>query len=95
MFERKYARMYLGDLDSRDAVALRKQIARGAREAFEEQYWDVMERTVQARPTEARLGGDPSISNKVRAYLAVRYYKSGEWEDRIEVRRILTLGCRI
>jgi nuclear pore complex protein Nup93 len=64
---------------------LRQQIAKGSREALEEQYWDVLERTVQARPSEARLGGDPSISNKVRAFLLVRYYRSGEWEDKIEV----------
>lgn len=85
MFERKYARTYLGDPESRDAVALRKQIARGAREALEEQYWDMLERTVQSRPTEARLGGDPSVHNKVRAFLAVRFYRNGEWEDRIEL----------
>jgi hypothetical protein len=66
---------------------LRRQIARGAREALEEQYWDIVERTVQARPVEARLGGDPSIANKVRAFLLVRYYRNGEWEDRIEVCR--------
>ncbi|EKM83342.1 hypothetical protein AGABI1DRAFT_103578 [Agaricus bisporus var. burnettii JB137-S8] len=85
VFERKYARTYLGDPESRDAVALRKQIARGAREALEEQYWDMLERTVQSRPTEARLGGDPSVHNKVRAFLAVRFYRNGEWEDRIEL----------
>jgi nuclear pore complex protein Nup93 len=85
VFERKYSKAYLGNPESRDAVALRRQIAKGAREALEDQYWDVMQRTVQARPMEARLGGDPSISNKVRAFLFVRYYKNGEWEDRIEV----------
>ncbi|KAF8060888.1 Nup93/Nic96-domain-containing protein [Lyophyllum atratum] len=85
LFERKYARVYLGDPESRDAAALRRQIAKGAREALEEQYWDVLERTIQARPTEARLGGDPSVSNKVRAFLFVRYYRNGEWEDRIEL----------
>lgn len=85
MFERKHARTYLGDPESRDAVSLRKQIARGAREALEEQYWDVLERTVQSRPTEARLGGDPSVHNKVRAFLAVRFYRNGEWQDRIEL----------
>jgi nuclear pore complex protein Nup93 len=84
LFERKYARVYFGDQESRDAVALRQQIAKGAQEALEEQYWDVLERTVQARPNEARLGGDPSVANKVRAFLFVRYYKNGEWEDRIE-----------
>ena len=85
LFERKYARVYLGDPESREAAALRRQITKGAREALEEQYWDVLERTLQARPTEARLGGDPSISNKVRAFLLVRYYRNGEWEGRIEV----------
>ncbi|KAG6840177.1 hypothetical protein C0991_008407 [Blastosporella zonata] len=85
LFERKYARAYLGDASSRDASALRRQIAKGAREALEEQYWDVMERTIQARPTEARLGGDPSVANKVRAFLFLRYYHNGEWEDRIEL----------
>lgn len=85
LFERKYARVFLGDQESREASALRRQIATGAREALEEQYWDILERTVQARPAEARLGGDPSIANKVRAFLFVRYYKNGEWEDRIEV----------
>jgi nuclear pore complex protein Nup93 len=91
IFERKYSKAYLGNPKSRDAAALRRQIAKGAREALEDQYWDVMERTVQARPMEARLGGDPSIANKVRAFLFVRYYKSGEWEDRIEV--CLVLFC--
>lgn len=86
IFERKYAKAYLGNPDSRDATALRRQIAKGAREALEEQYWEIMDRTIQARPMEARLGGDPSIANKVRAFLLVRYYRNGEWEDRIEVR---------
>ncbi|KAI0056773.1 nucleoporin-interacting protein NIC96 [Artomyces pyxidatus] len=85
IFERKYARAYLGDPSSRDAVDLRRQIARGAREAFEEQYFDVIERTIQARPFEAKLGGDPSVANKVRAFLLVRYYRNGEWQDRIEL----------
>ncbi|TFK47932.1 nucleoporin-interacting protein NIC96 [Heliocybe sulcata] len=85
LFERKYARVYLGEGDSRESVGLRKQIARGAMQALEEQYWDVIEKTVQARPMEARLGGDPSITNRVRAFLLVRYYRGGEWQERIEL----------
>lgn len=85
LFERKYARVYLGDPEAPEAVGLRKQIARGAREALEEQYWDVLDRTLQARPIEAKLGGDPSISNKVRAFVLVRHHRNGDWEDRIEV----------
>jgi nuclear pore complex protein Nup93 len=84
LFERKYTRVYFEDQESHDAVALRQQIAKGAQEALEEQYWDVLERTVQEHPNEARLRGDPSVANKVRAFLFVRYYKNGEWEDWIE-----------
>jgi hypothetical protein len=73
---------------STEAVELRKQIATGARAALEEQYLDILERTVQARPLEACLGGDPGISNRVRAFLLVRYYRGGGWQDRIEVGRL-------
>ncbi|KAF8885239.1 Nup93/Nic96-domain-containing protein [Gymnopilus junonius] len=83
--ERKFAKIYLGDPETREAAALRRQIAKGACESLEEQYWDILERTIQARPMEARLGGDPSIANRVRAYLLVRYYRNGEWEERIEL----------
>ncbi|EIM91909.1 nucleoporin-interacting protein NIC96 [Stereum hirsutum FP-91666 SS1] len=85
LFERKHARAYLNDPSSRDALDLRRQIAKGSREALEEQYFDVLERTVHSRPTEARLGGDPSVSNKVRAFLLVRFYRGGEWQERIEL----------
>ena len=85
VLERRYSKQYLGAPDSRDAANLRTAIARGAREALEEQYWDVIERTLQNRPMEARLGGDPSVGNKIRAYLLMRYYQNGEWAERIEV----------
>ncbi|KAG1845085.1 Nup93/Nic96-domain-containing protein [Suillus subalutaceus] len=85
LFERKYARVYLGDSDSREAAALRTQIAKGSQEALEDQFWDIIERTIQSRPMEARLGGDPSVANKIRAFLLMRYYKNGQWEDRIEL----------
>ena len=91
LFERKYARVYLADSDSREASALRTQIAKGSREALEDQYWDVIDRSIQSRPMEARLGGDPSIANKIRAYLLMKYYKNGEWEDRIEAGFMLPL----
>ncbi len=94
ILERRFAKQYLGNPVDKDSIALRKQIAKGAREALEEQYWDVMDRTIQSRPTEAMLGGDPSVENKVRAFLFVRYYRNGEWEERIQVRLLpLTRLC--
>ena len=44
-----------------------------------------MERTITSNPTQAALGGDPSAANRVRAYLAVRFYRNGQWDDRLEV----------
>lgn len=85
LFERKYARVYLGDPKSREAAALRAQIVKGAREALEDQYWNVVERALQARPMEARLGGDPSVANKIRAFLGISHYQNGQWENHIEV----------
>ncbi|EJD55704.1 nucleoporin-interacting protein NIC96 [Auricularia subglabra TFB-10046 SS5] len=93
MFERKFARAYLlsGISGSgkpsmvRDAVNLRVQIARGAREALEQQYWDVLVQTIQSHAQQAMLGGDPSPSNYVRAFVTVRMYSAGKWDERLEV----------
>ena len=85
LLERKFARAYLADPESREAVDLRKQIVKGAREALEEQYWHVIDRAIHARPNEARLGGDPSVSNKIRSFVGLMYYDRGEWHERIEV----------
>ncbi|KAF8491289.1 nucleoporin-interacting protein NIC96 [Gautieria morchelliformis] len=85
IYERKYSRAYLGDENNREAVELRVQIAKGAKEALEEQYWEVMERTIASNPSQAALGGDPSAANRVRAYLSVRFYKNGQWNDRLEL----------
>jgi Nup93/Nic96 len=85
LVERRHARAHLGDPMSREAVDLRKQVTSGARTALEEQYLDLLARTVQACPLEARLGGDPSIANHVWAFLLIRFYRGGEWQDQIEV----------
>jgi len=37
MYERKYAKAYLGDENTQDAVQLRIQIARGSKSALEDQ----------------------------------------------------------
>lgn len=84
--ERQFARAYLGDPEKREAVQLRRQIVAGAQRALEAQYWDVIIRTITARPQQAALGGDPSVSAHVKAYLNVKFYQQGSWEERLEVR---------
>jgi nuclear pore complex protein Nup93 len=85
LFARKLARAHLAPAGAPEAVALRAQVTRGAREALEEQYWDVVERTLLQRQLEAQLGGDPSVQNRIRAFVLLRHWRAGEWEDRIEV----------
>ena len=85
LFERQLAQVYLGDSEGSEVIELRRQIVRGSRKASEEQYWEILERTIQARLVEAKLGSDPNIANRVRAFLLVKYYQNGEWEDRIEL----------
>lgn len=42
---------------------------------------------IASHPTEANLGGDPSITNKIRAYVELKFWKNGNWTDkRLEVR---------
>lgn len=48
-------------------------------------YWDIVTRTIAARPQHAALGGDPSIASHIRAFLNVKFYQSGVWEERLEV----------
>jgi nuclear pore complex protein Nup93 len=49
-----------------------------------------VEKTLQARPAEANLGGVPTVQNKIRAYINVKYSKMGQWTaTNLEVRRVL------
>lgn len=83
--ERKFARAYLGDPERREALQLRRQITVGAQRSLEAQYWDVVQRTIAARPQQAALGGDPSIAAHIKAYLNVKFYQQGSWEPRLEL----------
>ncbi|KZW02374.1 NIC-domain-containing protein [Exidia glandulosa HHB12029] len=86
MFERKFARAYTqSGAAGVGGRQLRAQIARGAREALEQQYWDVLTQTVHSHQQQANLGGDPSSANYVRAFCTVRLYSSGKWDERLEI----------
>lgn len=50
-----------------------------------------VEKTLASRPAEANLGGVPSIQNKIRAFLNVKYQKNGKWANSaLEVRPYLS-----
>ncbi|GAA5972866.1 hypothetical protein JCM21900_003328 [Sporobolomyces salmonicolor] len=80
--ERQYAKAYLADnQETQEAVELRKMISDGGRAYLEEQFLTYVEKTLASRPAEAGLGGVPSIQNKIRAFLNVKYQKNGSWTN--------------
>ncbi len=40
-----------------------------------------VEKTIASRPAEAALGGVPSVQNKIRGFLNVKYQKNGQWSN--------------
>ncbi|EGG02530.1 uncharacterized protein MELLADRAFT_22892, partial [Melampsora larici-populina 98AG31] len=73
---------YLGDPQSSEAKNLRKQLAEGARVHLQQQFLDHINMQIASHPVEANLGGDPSISNKIRAYVELKFCKNGVWQDK-------------
>ncbi|KAH9822442.1 Nup93/Nic96-domain-containing protein [Melampsora americana] len=80
--ERKFAKHYLGDPQSSEAKNLRKQLAEGARVHLQQQFLAHINMQIAMHPVEANLGGDPSISNKIRAYVELKFCKNGVWQDK-------------
>lgn len=78
--ERQFASVYCDSAKySRGAVDLRKQIVKGSVTYLEKQFYGLIESEIAKRPQEAQLGGVPSIINKVKAFLNLKYLKAGEW----------------
>lgn len=54
-----------------------------------------VEKTIASRPAEAALGGVPSVQNKIRAFLNVKYLRNGQWtEPSLEVRPFLSFDVK-
>ncbi|ORY89113.1 NIC-domain-containing protein [Leucosporidium creatinivorum] len=80
--EREYAQAYLVEnQEGQAAVELRKTLGNGGKSWLEEQFMSYVDRTIASRPAEAALGGIPSVQNKIRAFLNVKYLKNGTWSN--------------
>ena len=44
-------------------------------------FMTYVEKTIASRPAEAALGGVPSVQNKIRGFLNVKYQKNGQWSN--------------
>jgi hypothetical protein len=40
---------------------------------------------LESRAVEAAVGGDPGVGARMRAWVLMRHYRGGEWEDGVEV----------
>lgn len=76
---RKYAKTYIEDhQQSRQAIDLRKQIVKGSKKYLEDQFFGLIEAEIARYPHEAQLGGVPSVYNKIRAFLNLKFFKGGQ-----------------
>lgn len=85
--ERQYAKNYLEDNPAK-SVALRKQILDGSREYLEESFLQTVDKMVSANPREANLGGVPSKTNKIRAYLRIRAGRKDLGTENVELQML-------
>lgn len=87
--ERQYATDYLDDTpNSRRAFALRKRIIDGSRRYLEKQFLTQLEAAVAKNPREANLGGVPTATNKVRAYVRLRSIRKELGADNVELQSL-------
>ena len=70
---RKFADQYLNDSpNSENSARCRRSILEGSRKALEKQFYDHLATIVTRNVKEASLGGVPTRTNRVRAYIRVR-----------------------
>lgn len=78
--ERFFAPVYLDSAkNSKGLVKLRRQIVKGSLTYLQKQFFGLVESEIAKRPQEAKLGGVPSVVNKVKAFLNLKYLKAGQW----------------
>ena len=87
--ERQHASAYLDEhSNSPKAVKLRKQIIDGSRTYLEKAFAQEVEALVEKNPREAQLGGRPTFTNKIRAYIRVRSARKDLAPDGTELQKL-------
>lgn len=86
--ERLFANAHARGDSSADSMRLKKQILEGSRRFLEKSFYRELEEVVQKNPRSAQLGGQPTIVNKVRAYIRVRQEKHDLAPDGAELTQI-------
>lgn len=68
-------------LEEQSVLDISARNSHGADQVLVHRFMGYVERTLASRPAEANLGGVPSIQNKIRAFLTVKYQKQGQWTN--------------
>jgi nuclear pore complex protein Nup93 len=84
--ERQYAKLYLDpNPQSPNAVAMRKQILKGANAFLEKQFWDEVNSLIAKYPQDANLGGLPDVVSKAKAYIRLRVARKTLVPDNVDL----------
>lgn len=87
--EREYADMYLDENpNSPNSVEIRKRILQGANVFLEKQFLREVESLIAKHPHEAKLGGLPDVTSKVKAYIRLRSARKDLVPDNTELQQI-------
>ncbi|KAH6608106.1 hypothetical protein Trco_004419 [Trichoderma cornu-damae] len=87
--ERQFAGMYLDENpNSQHAVEMRRRILSGANSFLEKQFLREVESLIAKHPHEARLGGLPDITSKIKAYIRLRSARKDLVPDNTELQQI-------
>lgn len=87
--ERQFASKYLNENpNSPEAIGMKKRILTGANTFLENQFIREVESLITKHPHEAKLGGLPDITSKVKAYIRLRSARKDLVPDNTELQQI-------
>ncbi|OAA76712.1 nuclear pore protein (Nic96) [Akanthomyces lecanii RCEF 1005] len=87
--ERHFAGMYLDENpNSAKSVEMKKKILSGANAFLEKQFIREVESLIAKHPHEAKLGGLPDITSKIKAYIRLRSARKDLVPDNTELQQV-------
>ncbi|KAK8148959.1 nuclear pore complex subunit [Beauveria asiatica] len=87
--EREFAGIYLDENpNSPQAVEMKKKILSGANAFLEKQFIREVESLIAKHPHEAKLGGLPDITSKIKAYIRLRSARKDLVPDNTELQQV-------
>jgi nuclear pore complex protein Nup93 len=87
--ERQFAKLYLDpNAQSANAIAMRKQILKGANSFLEKQFMNELQSFIDKHPQDANPGGLPDVVNKVKAFIRLREARKMLVPDNVELQQV-------